>query len=117
MPPTDADEQVDLRRRGFVIVAHGGVGGVEQRAETDRIIGPQRLDRIEHALILGHDVTRPPRQDRRELFNPRERARVHVAQPFDAEERRRLERLTTAHGIFTARVRVGDARIDRDHLD
>jgi hypothetical protein len=62
-------------------------------------------------------VTRSPRQDRRELFDPREHAGADVAQPFDPEERRRFERLATAHGVGTARVRVRYSRIDHDDFD
>jgi hypothetical protein len=50
------DQQVELGDRDPVVVAQARVAGEEQRAQGVDVLGVERRDEVEDALVLGDDV-------------------------------------------------------------
>src|SRR5207302_507907 len=75
-----------------------------------------RLDRGEHAVVLGDDVTGPAPEDVRQGLEAVEIGTGQVAQLGNAQETARLFALRAARVVIAGRVVVRDPRVDDDQL-
>ena len=81
--------RVELGRRHLVVVAQGGVGGGQQRAQPVQVAGPQQRHRLQHPGVLGHHVAGPAQPGVAERLGGRlDLLRGGVAQGGDAEDGR-----------------------------
>ena len=67
----ERDQDVDVRRRYLVVVAHRRVRGIEQQPDGMQVPGPQCRRRGDDPAVLADDMPRPACQQRVGLFERR----------------------------------------------
>ena len=113
MAPCRVHGEVQFRAGDLEIVPHGGVAGIEEGADVGRALGPERVDSLQHAVVFGDDVARPPeRRGIEESAGLLEVRDGELPQGLDAEDFGAELARRAAGGVAAVGMRMCHLRVD-----